>query len=233
MPVTTAMHESQPFRHRVTCTGKGTRSCAHSIRAERHAPRSATVTVGCCRRDTGNQRKRIFRRRRQQRHVLRVHHANQTYRVSALAQFAAARIKPLDLDGVSPGNCFQRPEPTGAMACQYQVSRLSQTGAVEHVRRTESQGARSCAFQNNLIVAQTRDFQARYQVRIRPWPRRGTAGIWASGELCLARRSPKRMTGGRRLIPFLRGFFFQHDRPGEQDVVFQMDVLVQVGFKLL
>src|SRR5882762_9064781 len=66
---------------------------------------------------------------------------------------------------------MKRLKPTVAVAGELQIARLSQASAAEEPRGTERQCARGCALQNNLVVTQPRNAQARHRMGVRPRPR--------------------------------------------------------------
>jgi len=106
---------------------------------------------------------------------LREDYADGSYGVGAFEQAATAGVEPLEFNGVASGEGFNRPEPTCAVACEHEISGLSQGSATEEARGAESQHSRCGSVQNNFVVTQTRDSQACHRVSVRPWPRR--AGV--------------------------------------------------------
>jgi hypothetical protein len=118
----------------------------------------------------GNQRKRVFLRRRQQRYILRIDHANHSYSVVSCPYLTDVRVEPFDPNRVARNNCLQRPEPACAMTCQHEVTWFSRVRSTKEARRPECQGARSCALQDNLVIVQAWDSQPRNRMRVGPGP---------------------------------------------------------------
>src|SRR6185437_6725807 len=117
-----------------------------------------------------DQRKLVIRRWLQQIKIFRIDNANLGHSVAPLVQSLAARVKPFELDGVALLDRFQRPEPACAMAGQHQVSRAADRCTTQQTRRTKGQCARRGALQNDFVVPEPRDFEARNRIDIRPRP---------------------------------------------------------------
>src|SRR5580765_218424 len=109
-----------------------------------------------CSAEWGDQRQRVVGSRRKQSRVLWFDHADRTHRISLLLQSTVMTVEPLNLNRVTLGDPFQRPEPTGAMAREHQIPWPSHGGTVEQMRGTEGQRSRRRAFKNDLVIAQTR-----------------------------------------------------------------------------
>src|SRR6476646_7022615 len=120
---------------------------------------------------TGDQRERIVGSWRKQRSILGTNHADRVHRISPRLQSAVMAVEPLDLNRITLGDPLQRPKPTGAMTGEHEISWSAHGSAVEQVRGTEGQRSRGRALQNDFVIAQARDANARNRVRIRPGPR--------------------------------------------------------------
>jgi hypothetical protein len=102
---------------------------------------------------------------------LREDYANGSYGVGPFEQAPAASVEPLEFNRVACGDGFDRPEPTCAVACEHQISRLPQGNTTAEARGAESQRSRCGSVQNNFVVTQARDSQARNRVSVGPRPR--------------------------------------------------------------
>jgi len=134
------------------------RQCAHHIPLRRARAYPERITCHQCQSVLGS--------RRQHRKIRCIDHANQTYAIGSLMNRTPPAVEPRNLNGVALRDPFQRQEPTRTMPGQQQISRLSKSRATQHVRWTKRQRARSCALQNNFVVAQPRNLQPRNRPQI-------------------------------------------------------------------